>query len=45
VGLRESVSAVLREMRQITPADFPKSGGGKIRPLIREILNIQEKYW
>ena len=44
-GLRESVSAVLREMRQVTRDDFPGSGGEKIRPLIRDVLKIQEKYW
>ena len=42
-ALRESVSAVLRQMRRITPGDASASGE-RIRPLIREVLAVQEKY-
>jgi acetoin utilization deacetylase AcuC-like enzyme len=45
VGLRESISAVLREMRRVSRSDASASSGEKIRPLIREILRVQEKYW
>jgi acetoin utilization deacetylase AcuC-like enzyme len=45
VGLRESVSAVLREMRRDTRGEAIGGGGEKIRPLIRGVRQVHEKYW
>ncbi|MBI4529478.1 MAG: histone deacetylase [Deltaproteobacteria bacterium] len=45
-ALKNSVFAVLHEMKEKSAIDLPgKSGGEAIEPLIRKILKFQERYW
>ncbi len=45
-ALKSSVAAVLQEMKGESGGEMQAEKGGEaIRPLIRKILNFQEKYW
>jgi len=45
-ALRSSVITVLQRMKGDREGELPAGAGGEsIRPLIRKVLNFQEKYW
>ncbi len=45
-ALRNSVIAVLQRMKGDSEGELPAyTGGEMIQPLIRKVLNFQEKYW
>ena len=45
-ALKNSVIAVLQRMKGGIEGGMPANAGGEmIRPLIRKVLNFQEKYW
>jgi len=46
VGLKISVASVLQEMAQKGQGELPAGPTeGKIQPLIRKLLQLQERYW
>jgi acetoin utilization deacetylase AcuC-like enzyme len=44
-ALKHSVAAVLRSMQDPVAADLGAASATSIKPLVRHVLSIQEKYW